>query len=343
MPPADGIVGGFAELYPLMPANTGDDLRAAGAAWSSAADLLDRRADTLDAGLAMLEPAWDSAAGRAHADSVRALTARIRATADLARYNHAQLRAAADATDAAVRELAAVAAEADRDAVARRVVSELTEAYANAAARLTAPEAVAGGDRPVPAAGGSTGSTGVPAQAGLAAVGGEMASGLGVLAGAPSPGAVSSGAPSPGIAGGPVASDHVAPDRTVPPTADRKTPDPAAQRRHDSTSYRDTAPVDPGAAGYDTSGVDAEMPDVVTAMPVPPRLSGSGRGRPVARLTVPPRALTPVLPHTVPPAPPALPDVPAADGHHRRAPGDAYVDEHGHRIRIRWAGRRGSS
>jgi hypothetical protein len=120
--------------YATVRAASGDDLRAAGTGWAQAAALLDRRADALVGGLDLR---WDSPAGRAHAERLRELIGRMRATADLARYNHAQLLVAADATDTAIRELDA--ATATRGDAVREIAGRLDEAYANAVARLTEP------------------------------------------------------------------------------------------------------------------------------------------------------------------------------------------------------------
>jgi hypothetical protein len=163
----------FDELHTSVGASSGEDLRAAGTGWARAADLLERQADALTAGLPALERAWDSAAGLAQAETVRALVARMRATADVARYNHAQMLAAADTTDAAFRKLdAATVLPAERDEVARRVAATLNETYANAAARLTEPR-VEGGHADWPGSRGSV-PAGTLSGTGASAVGGVV-------------------------------------------------------------------------------------------------------------------------------------------------------------------------
>ncbi|GII25189.1 hypothetical protein [Planosporangium mesophilum] len=141
-----------------------DNLRRAAADWARAAELIEERADVLAAGLSAVERAWDSPAGRAHADDVRALVARARAAAGVARYNHAQLLAAADATEAAIRGLdASSSSPAGRDAMVRDIVDALNETYANAAARLTEPRVEVGHAVSVLASASTSAPSGEPA------------------------------------------------------------------------------------------------------------------------------------------------------------------------------------
>jgi hypothetical protein len=94
----------------------------AGQDWGHIADRLDARADLIASALPAVELAWDSPAGRAHADAAADLVRRLRSVADVARYNQRQLCTAADA-DPDLRD----------------------ETYANAAAQLTGPVLAAGG------------------------------------------------------------------------------------------------------------------------------------------------------------------------------------------------------
>jgi hypothetical protein len=91
--------------------------------WRGAAAALDERGDVLSTGLALVQRAWDSPAGHRHADELSELIASVRRTADVARYNARHLEAVASAS-----------AGGGPDA----------EAYANVAAALTDPRAVAG-------------------------------------------------------------------------------------------------------------------------------------------------------------------------------------------------------
>jgi hypothetical protein len=98
-----------------------EPLWTAGTDWGLVAARLDARADLIAAAIPAIERAWDSPAGRANAEVAGDLVRRLRAVAEVARYNQYQLLHAAEA-DTEMRD----------------------EAYANAAARLTAPVLASG-------------------------------------------------------------------------------------------------------------------------------------------------------------------------------------------------------
>jgi hypothetical protein len=326
-----GDVGGLAvgELNAIAQSNCGDDLRAAGEDWARAADLLDRRSDTIEAGLSTLEWVWDSPAGRAHADGVRALVVRMRATADVARYNHAQMLAAADVTDKAIRQLALVSESAERDIVARDIADALNETYANVAARLTGPLVGAG----------EVDSRFVAGQCGPQV----LLSGTG-----------------PPAAGGVSLGVAVGLDPAVPPVSLSVSPE--GQSRASTMDPSDNP--SPGDDGPDFD-IDPDLPDAVGAVPLPAsRTDGTrGRGRGERFPATPRPAVAPVLPAVSPstpagsPVPPtsgaarrtawsgtpsaasdAAPVAPRPTGASRRPAEQTYVDARGHDVRIRWRG-----
>jgi hypothetical protein len=313
----------FDELRAMVRAGGGDDLRATGAGWARAAELLERQADVLGAGLPELERAWDSPAGRAHADEVRALVARMRATADVARYNHAQMLAAADAGDAAIRGLDDVATSpAEREAVARDVVDSLNETYANAAARLTEPR-VEVDHLPACAPGALSGllpgPTGAPAVDRVTGSGPNLSS---VSSGSQAPASFPDSGPDEVALGEdplPTGVDTDLPDvlgsGAVPLRRSRRITGGGQLSRFPAPPQPAVAPVLPGTP---PSGPPASP----TATP--------------SRLGSPPMAPEPIAPEPIAPKP--IAPRPIAPRPARQAVEETYLDARGHEVRIRWRG-----
>jgi hypothetical protein len=339
---ADLVGSGADELAAMVRARSGDDLRAAGAGWASAADLLDERAETLAAARPAVVDGWDSPAGRTHAETARMLVAQLRSTADLARYNHAQLMVAADATDTAIRELdgaSRVAGRTRRDAAIRLVADRLNEVYATVTACLAMPQLPARAEVPGSGAVGALARVGVrradapamtdrhpgpgdpDASRGCGALGGL--SGLDVFS---------------ALAGRPAAGGHLDATGGLPPEAisgpgpDASTVDPGDD--HDRMNHPGPALDDVTDTGSDAAGSrETGWPDVVAwtpalapalalapvgasapayrpGGPTAPTRHRAATPRPVA---APPPAATPRPPATPPPV--VAPVVPA------RAPG----------------------
>lgn len=346
--PVSGDTGGatFDELYAIVRANRGDDLRAAGEGWSRAADLLDRQADTLAAGLPTLERDWGSETGRAQADAVGALVSRMRATADVARYNHAQILAAADATDEAIRQLDLVRESAERDAAAREVADALNETYANAAARLTEP-VLEVRHLSSPSTAGRSGprllfsGTRVPAA-------GEAS--LGAVVG-----------PDPSVPSVALAVPSVPPSVALSVALSVS---PEGQSRAPTVDLSD----DPGS-GDEAWGIDIDpdLPDAVGSvlLPASRALGALGGGRGDRFPATPPPAVVPILPVPAPCAQPGSPVHPGSTAGPRTASSgppaapaatsgaaaaaprptissrraeETYTDTRGHHVRIRWRG-----